>query len=69
MKKIKSRGLLPDEYNKTGDLDILYKIKLHDLLPDEYMKTGDLDTVDKINGLLDERHKIRQHMSISWSLN
>ena len=41
--------MLPDEYNKTGDLDILYKIKLHDLLPDEYMKTGDLDTVDKIN--------------------
>jgi len=41
--------LLPDEYNKTGDLDIVDKIKLLDLLPDEYKKTGDLDTVDKIN--------------------
>jgi len=43
--------LLPAEYNKTGNLDIVDKIKLLGLLPDENKKTGDLDTVDRINYL------------------
>jgi hypothetical protein len=48
--------LLPDEYNKTGNLDIDGKIKLRGFLPDKYQKTSDLHIFDKIElrGLSDD---------------
>ena len=56
---MKSRCLLPDKYNKTGDLDIVDKIQLRGLFPDQYNKTCDLDIVDKsqLRGLLSDKDK------------
>jgi len=63
--------LLPDQFKKTGDLDIIDQMKSLGLLLDKYKKTCDLDIVEKIKlrGLLLDKFNKTGDLGIADIIN